>query len=303
MTIPAKVEAYLLALDRALGPIALSERADIVTEIKSHILEAQNREPERSLDSILGALGEPEQVANRYLMERGLQPSLPPKRPIWKWLAIGVMGTFGLACLTTLILVWKFTPLVHIDEEKDRVVLLGGLIDLDGEKGSVRIGESFARFNGRHFTGERKLSHPKSTTFEIPFTNGKIELTSSPDSTLRWDCELKDKPGERTEMKATKGGFQLELTKSFGAKCDIAIPAQTRVKLTGGNGKVEIIRPTFHLDATITNGKVDIRPDPAQKYKFDTTVAVGSEDDFESSDAPGALEIKVAVTNGKIERE
>src|SRR4051812_49389359 len=58
MGMEAAVESYLARLDKALGPIAVSERASIVTEIKSHILEARDRSPKSNINSILDSLGE-----------------------------------------------------------------------------------------------------------------------------------------------------------------------------------------------------------------------------------------------------
>jgi len=48
-----KLEAYLNALDRSLGQIPASDRAEIVMEIKSHILDSQGKTPDISMTSIL----------------------------------------------------------------------------------------------------------------------------------------------------------------------------------------------------------------------------------------------------------
>src|SRR5580692_7021999 len=101
MTVNSKLEDYLRALDKTLGPISTSERAEIVTEIKSHVLEAQKRG--QSIEDVLKSMGEPEQVANRYLLEHGLTPAKAPKRPIVKWLVIGFLGAFGMTLAFALV--------------------------------------------------------------------------------------------------------------------------------------------------------------------------------------------------------
>ena len=68
------LEKYLRKLDRCLENISVSEKAEIITEIRCHVLETQEREPEKSIQEILSALGEPETVANKYLMEKGQSP-------------------------------------------------------------------------------------------------------------------------------------------------------------------------------------------------------------------------------------
>ena len=103
-----KLENYLLQLDKCLSQIAISERAEIISEIKSHVEDAMENNPERNMSEILGGFGEPEIAANRYLTERGLKPHKAPKRPILKWLTVGFLGTFGFICLISFRHTWDF---------------------------------------------------------------------------------------------------------------------------------------------------------------------------------------------------
>ena len=63
-----KLERYLGKLDNGLGSIPVSEKAEIITEMKSHILDAHAKDDSKKLEDILAAIGEPEFVANRYLI-------------------------------------------------------------------------------------------------------------------------------------------------------------------------------------------------------------------------------------------
>jgi len=103
------LENYLATLETILRPIPVSERAEIVTEIKSHVLEALERtEPRPSLQSILDSLGAPEVVANRYLLERRVPMTKPPIHPVAKWLFAGCFGTFALVVVCVTVIVVKF---------------------------------------------------------------------------------------------------------------------------------------------------------------------------------------------------
>lgn len=143
MTEP-KLESYLGALDEALGQIPVSDRADIIIEIKSHVLDAQSRNPNQNLDDILQSLGDPETVAKRYLQERGIQAAKPaPVKSqasmMWvastvKWLVIGCVSILGLLILTVALIIWRFTPLVSVDDTQNKVSLGGGIINVTGEK-------------------------------------------------------------------------------------------------------------------------------------------------------------------------
>ena len=304
MTTDPKLEAYLTALDKSLGPVSVSDRAEILTEMKSHVLEAQARDPGQSMAAILAALGEPETVANRYLMERGLKTARPPRAPIVKWLTIGFLGTFGIACASILILIWKFSPLISVNEETERMILLGGLIDVDGKGGKVKIGG--ANFEGGDgtamtFEGARTLDS-KSTEIHIPFTNGKFAISTASDNQFHWDCQVFGgaNPGTVDEG---GGKLTLSLANTIGANCDIQLPANIKSVIHGANGKIEVVKPAGAMDLAMSNGKVAIEEDQTKQYKFDLTVGNGVVSKFISSAAADAIPIKVALTNGKISRE
>ena len=160
MTTEPKLEAYLSELDKYLGQIPVSDRADIIIEIKSHILEAQAKDPTQDISAILNSMGDSESVAKRYLQERGLQAFLPVKTSsmMWlpasiKWLVIGFLGFIAIIVVVASLLIWRFTPLISIDEANNRVSLGGGLIqihDTDVDNATKSIMKSIApKTNGK----------------------------------------------------------------------------------------------------------------------------------------------------------
>src|SRR5690606_30737669 len=131
------------------------------------------------MDSILAALGEPETVANRYLMERGMKPTKPPMSPVVKWVVIGFLGTTAMLFAFLGVALFKFSPLFTIDGEKEQISILGGMIQINGEEGTVRIGESVISdgesWGSVPFSGKWELRKDK-TRFLLKFQNGKVEL-------------------------------------------------------------------------------------------------------------------------------
>lgn len=306
MTLDVQLENYLNRLDRALSAIAVSERAEIITEIKSHILEAQQRSPERSLGSILDSFGEPETVANRYIMERGLKPTPPPKSPVIKWLMIGLLGTFGMFCATALIIIFKFSPLIEVNEKEGKVRILGGLIKVDENMaGDLRIDADIDVNDGssQQVSGEHKVDLKKSR-LAIPFGNAKIDVETAADDRLLWSCKIiKGASGEI--FTANQNNFTLDLKKSGGAKCHVRIPAGVATEINGANGKIHMIRPRFDTTVKVMNGKVSLVPDTTQPYEFDTSVVNGKADAFPVLSKAGARpwKIVISVMNGIISRD
>jgi hypothetical protein len=307
MTNNPQLESYLEALHKALGKVPVSERADIITEIKSHILEAQERDPNTSLAKILSSLGDPQTVANRYLLERGLKPGKAPRAPIVKWLTVGFLGTFALICLTFIALIWRFTPLISVDEKSQHVVLLGGTIDVHGDTGNIRIGtktftdKDGANNNGssgKTVTGSEDVDTKKVTKVQIPFDDGKVTVRPSTDNRLHWSCKVSKNAPEETSTVADMFKF------NFGPliSCDFQIPGNMKPMIRGQNGKIVIEKMHADLDLNLVNGKVEFDPAPDAQYKYNFNVRRGMIGDFDSSSDPKAFVINMVIDNGKIAR-
>lgn len=296
-----KLEAYLAAMDKALGPISVSDRADIITEIKSHILLAQEKDPSQSLSSILASLGEPETVANRYLLERGLKPGKPSKSPMIKWLTIGFLGTFGMICATMIILIYSFTPLISVDEEKEKVVLLGGVIDVDGQEGRVKIGPIHVKEDkaNQKFEGSMPLDPARTKGIKVTFSNGSFEVSPSLGKEIRWDCKVA-KNADQNFINDKAGIFSLDFGGVDRVKCELEIPKDIKFDLSGLNGKLDLESPQADTSISITNGKINIDPDVTKKYKYEMKVTNGSVANFTSSEDKDAIQIRVKMANGKI---
>lgn len=124
----SKLEKYLYRLDKSLGSISVSEKAEIITEIKSHVLEALSREPVQTIDSVLSSLGEPEQVASKYLLEKGLKPNKAPFHPILKWIIIGFLGTLIILTLFFSVVIWKLHPTLTMNDNIGYLDLMDGTL-------------------------------------------------------------------------------------------------------------------------------------------------------------------------------
>ena len=118
------IEHYLSQLDRELNALPVGERAEIVTEIRSHILEASAQNPDRKIHQILEDLGSAQSVAQKYLAQKGVPYSAPgvsPMRTVVKWMAIGFGGLMVLSVVSVFAMVWFFTPIISIDEGRGQV--------------------------------------------------------------------------------------------------------------------------------------------------------------------------------------
>lgn len=303
-----RLEAYLSRMEKLLGPISPSEKAEIIMEIKSHVMDAQAQDQSQSIDSVLKSLGEPEFVANRYLLERGLKPKKFPKHPILKWLVIGFLGTFGIIVFFVSFVIWKFTPLVKVDKDNKHISILGGTIDVHGDFDknfeeslddfniaihSARVGEDEKLVKGLAVLG------PEVTQLAVHFSHGKLEVKNSGTRELSWDCVINK---DAKEPSSTQEGplYTFDARPSVGSNCELSIPAELKMLLEGQNGKIEIHEPHNAIDASLENGKISFKPDGAVDYRFNTSVKMGATDDFTSSSNPQAYPINLSLLRGKI---
>lgn len=290
------LESYLGALDRSLAKLSTSDRAEIITEIKGHVLDAMERESDRTLDSVLSSLGEPEAVANKYLLERGLSPGRASKTPVVKWVTIGFLGTFAMGIVLLIVLLTFFSPLIDVDEKAGRVRILGGLIKVDGdvsESSTISFGDG-----GQIVESEYTISNDKA--FRLVFSDGKVKIKNSDNAQITWRCELSDyvKPSEREEA----GLFELDLSQSGGANCDVFIPALSNFEIQGSSGKIEMDDPKNETNIVLMNGKVELDLEDQKDYEFDLRLARGVTKGFPPS-VPGGLKIIVNLSNGVIEAD
>lgn len=286
------LESYLGALDKALAKLSTSDRAEIITEIKGHVLDTLEREPTRSLDNVLASLGEPEAVANKYLIERGMSPGRASKTPVVKWLTIGFLGTLAMLIAFIIIAVAFFSPLIEVDEQAGRVRILGGLIKVNDSKVSIS-----AKTSESYNVTKSELSLTPEMKFKLIFTNGKIDLESSEGNTIAWTCELEDH--NEPKISEENGYLTLDLTAANGADCDITLPIIAGVEIEGTNGKVDFDYPNADTTIVLSNGKVEFELAAEQAYEHDVKVGMGVTKGFPAS-VVGGIKLKVDVGNGMV---
>lgn len=293
-----RLERYLSTLENALKPFPVSDRAEIITEIKSHVLSALERDPQASVDGILAALGEPEIVANRYLLERGLKPGKPPISPIVRWLVIGFLGTVAMLLAFAVFLVANFSPIVRVDEKGQTVEILGGAIKVDGDKDRVSIRGIIDTDMGS-YSGSQTLD--AGETVSVKFSNGRMEIEANEEPSLEWEC--RGGGGSSPQPLSEGGTTTLDFSSMLGVKCDIRVPKGAKLDIKGTNGRVSISEADFDVTADLARGSVEFGAAKDVAFKFDVKVDMGKTDAFESSDKPGARSAKIHVGSGRISKE
>ncbi len=300
-----RIEHYLLQLDRELRPLTVSQRAEIITEIKSHITGVLEKDPTRDIENILNGLGAPKAVAEPYLTSKGLKSASPPRTGRWlKWLAVGTVAFFAFIFIAGLSAIWYLSPLVQVDESQGRIRLLGGMIDVNEKLGHVKLGGleiNDAMKVGFETGGEEDLTNQEIKMIKIPFNTARLNIEPDPGKLMRWKCSASTKQSPKAEVVA--GVLSLNLDALDLAKCTIALPRGIASDFKGVNGQMEISVPGDPMNISLVNGKVNIRLDPNLIYDFQVKVKNGLQDFFPRSVKANAIKMKVDVVNGLVKKE
>ncbi|MGE0525894.1 MAG: hypothetical protein AB7G93_17160 [Bdellovibrionales bacterium] len=300
-----KIEHYLLQLDRELGGLSIGDRAEAITEMKARIREMHNKNPQRDVSDVLLEVGSPRQVAETLLAARGAT-YVPPKRPTrWmRWVFVSVLAMFAFCFISAMILIWYLSPLISIDSERGRLVLLGGLVDVDEDLGRVKIGDlvvNNALKKGVPIAGEQDLSGQDVKLIKIPFNTAKLALKSSPGARLSWNCRAAE--AREPQVTIDGGMLTLNLDAIQIARCAILLPSGPETRIEGVNGRLKVEGPRDDLSISLNNGKVQVEPDPSKVYDFEVSVKNGLQDFFPRSNRKDAVKVKINVVNGVVRKE
>lgn len=197
--------------------------------------------------------------------------------------------------------IWKFTPIVKIDEENQRFTLLGGVIDIDGKSGKLKI------FDEVHFAQENfndnlqmNMNLPADTDeIEVDFTSGQFTLKTSDTEELKLDCKL-SAPFKQDMIQQKKDLLKLDFKTLDGLTCEIQTPQGKRLILEGDDSSINILKPEYNLYIEIENGHIAFTPQPEHDYRFDLEVKNGYVGEFNSAESEEADEIQIRVNNGAI---
>lgn len=228
-------------------------------------------------------------------------PAKPPIHSAVKWIIIGFLGTLAMLLIFAGVMIIKFTPLLHINSLKDKIFLLGRLIEVDGK--DERLWKSDYSDEEWHNTFEGSFPLTSDQSISIKFGNGNFKFLNSHETTLNWNCNVPNSQTRNISPVTQKSEVQLDFSFLSKVNCEIIVPQGRKLSINGANGKIKVNEPHFHANIQLTNGIVEIHPDAHQLYRYSLSVTNGRVDPFESSNKTEALFISVHVINGLINHE
>jgi len=298
------LDQYLYSLEKHLNDLSPIDRAKIIIEIEEHIKEALTKFEDKSIHQVLDDLGHPQKVANHYRLDRGLRTFKPEKHPILKWLTITFLGSVAAFFIFIIVIVWKFTPIMEIDEKQGKLVMLGGLIDINRTSGKVKIMDQYSFIDNKYtnsFDGAIDFPRDELDELVVNFKSGVINFKPSIDGKLSWNCKLDTAPTEEF-LNRGQDVIEMDLESFEGISCDIQVPSNIKLTVDGKDAQITVTDPDFDTYIEINNGQVFFNPNPEIDYTYDIKVKNGLKSDYTSSTNKDAFEVRVYIENGSIQK-
>jgi len=282
---------YLKQIEDYLMDLTVSERISLLQEIQAEISDKSVQE-----------LEDAQIYTNKKRLEHGHIKYVEVKkfslvRFLTKSFAILTVCTF----LFFGFVIWKFTPILKVDEENNKVTILGGLIDIDGKAGKIKL------FDETHFTQDKYTNDLQASfTLEqdkddilIKFKSGQFTLKNSESKELTLNCKLAS-PADEKMIIQEDDFIEINFLHIDGATCEVLVPENKKLVLEGSESAINILNPEFNIYIELNGGSVAITPALEIDYKYNLNVDDGYVGEFQSSTSEEAYEIQIQIKKGSI---
>ena len=289
---------YLIRVESYLTDLEVTQRSKILIEANQEISQME-----------LVELLPPLEFANEKRAEHGFIVYRAKK----KVSLLSLFFKFSLIMLLIVVssigvLIWNFTPILKVDEENNRIVLLGGLIDIDGKAGKMKVFDDY-HFSDDSFTNDFQASIALDNEKEeviLNFNSGSFHLKNSSDENFSLDCKLANPPTQ--DIISQKDDLvQIDFTKIDGLNCALSIPHDKKITIEGKQASIKVPSPEYNLYIELENGKVYLTPEQEIDYTYNLSIENKSPNnyigDFKSSEADVSFEIRINLQSGAIIRK
>lgn len=303
----SKLESYLTALERELVSLSTGERAEIILEIKSHVEEKLDSDSGASLEQVLADLGSPTEVAMRYMSDKGIEYKAQSSDVasaivgIFKWSVIGLLGSFGIVAILALVLVFSLSPIVQVDEEKGKVKILGGMIDIsENDFDDINIDIN------KHKKPEIEIIRvidDIATVEEIQVLalDGKLEIENNDANVIKIECQSSEQP-ENDIVTRAGAKYSIDLKVLESSNCEVELPSKVKLDLQMNSGVMRLDELKNPTNVSLNSGRIKWKPERNTNYSYKFEAVAAKIDSFESSSAENSYPVSMKINSGKIKK-
>lgn len=220
-----------------------------------------------------------------------------------KWFTVGCLGITGILALFVMFIIWRFTPLISVDNKEGKVQILGGMITVDEGNFGFSGEQSNALWLDYETTNVQGDYIPLDGegNLQIFFDNIKADLKWREQRKIKWACKLRN---NKQKSLLEKEGSNLVLYLKTAKECEITIPQNLDLHLRSKNGQLTLHEPLNSYEIELNNGMVQISPAPKIPFHYEFSLRHGSQDAFDQNPmGPNIKKAMVTLRNGSILRK
>lgn len=297
------INQYLKQAEKQLSDLKAMDKNEILTQIQNDF-SLLNKTVEEDISTDLGNV---EENVNKKRIAKNFAPFnyQEKKSPIIQFIKYFFVIGFSLSILTFSFLYWKYTPLFEINEENDRIIILGGLIDINGKEGRIKFFDQYhlAEYSETNYQHKFDIDIPAQNVkenIEIFFSAGSYTVKTSEKELLEFKCKLSKAPDDSL-FKETKTASVINFSKLEGSSCIISVPVNSNLYFSGETGSIRLSNPEFNTEIKLENGSVRMRPKENEKYRYQVDISNGTAENPDSSDTNASYSIKASISNGSFD--
>ena len=291
-------DEYLKKIEPLLSDLSVYDRSKLLCEIHKEIERLE-------LTDLKPALA----FANEKRSEYGYIPFKPVKKMSFLSFFLKFSAMMTLLFLGSIsLLVWKFTPIFKVDEETNRVIILGGLIDINAKAGKLKVLDNY-HYSDDSFTNDFQASinlNQDKDEVIVNFQSGRFDLKNATDDNFTLDCKLATPPTDEI-ISEQDDLVVIDFKKTPGLNCTLAVPVDKKITIEGLDASIRVPSPEYNLYVELDSGKVYLTPEEEIDYNFNLNIdETGPENyigDFQSNDTDEAFEIRINLKRGAIIRK
>jgi hypothetical protein len=298
---------YLKQLETFLTPLTSEQRAQCIVRVSERIDDLQKHSPDQKISLLLASLGEPKALAMQFFNELNIPWKLPEKpvakNSLFKKLLLTSITLFTLFAVGISLLVWKFTPIVEINEETGRVQFFGGLIDINEDLGQLNTRSKIVvqDQNNNHYSGKESIDTDLFQLVSIDFKQAKLIIKNSIDQTISYQCQS-ERLDQDVKIIQDTPEYYLQIPDVENIACKIYLPTDIKIKIRGNDSAIKFSFIENDLDFKATSGRVGFAPAPDVQYRYRLSNSNGTIDKFENSNRQSVKQINIELESGSIER-
>lgn len=291
------MEKYLNKVDRIIQDYPSATKAKVILYLKDKA-QQQATEQNKTTQEVVKYWPKHRIMINEALNEIGL-PSMH-KKPLsfGKWIFISILTSLVLSVIWISIMIEKYTPILSVDEKKGKILILGGMVDLDANQGSVKVDYQYdSNLNTQNtYKGSQIIEDLRQALISFDTSKSTIKFTNA--ESITWECKVVEDI-KTSLVEIDKKRIHLNFYDLSPSECSIDVPQGLELRLEANVGNIELENINTHFSVKMKQGVLTVSTEQKIKLSQDSTAPLIS-GETHLLDSNGTINASIIINDGEL---